>query len=318
MDAQLRRWLIHYNQLMEEWRKKDITLTPEIVRDGLARLTQSLVVDIPDVPLIKDYAMERGSHTIPVRIYHPAPAERLPVLLYLHGGGHMAGSIEVYEPICRKLALATRRIVISVDYRLAPEYPYPLGLEDGAAVLSGCLPMLDMLEIAHSGILALGGDSAGGAMSATLACRQEGEHRPQLDALVLIYPSLDYTMSMPSMDDYSSGYLLEKPRISWYFSHYLQNNENLESVSPLFMAIPAGFPRTLVFTAGYCPLRDEGLAFARKLKNHNIPAQHIDFAGMVHAFLNLESLVPESCRKLYTETAAFLHQEETDTTNSKG
>lgn len=318
MDAQLRRWLVHYNQLMEEWRKKDIALTPEIARDGLARLTQSLVIDIPDIPLVNDHTMECGSHQIPLRIYHPAPPEKLPVFLYLHGGGHMAGSIEVYEPICRKLALATGRIVISVDYRLAPEHPYPQGLEDVAVVLAGCLSMLDTLGIPHSGVLALGGDSAGGAMSATLACRQEGERRPPLEALVLIYPSLDYTMSMPSMDGYASGYLLEKPRISWYFSHYFQNSENLENVSPLFMPIPAGFPRTLIVTAGYCPLRDEGLAFAKKLEKHNIPVQHLDFAGMVHAFLNLESLVPDSCRKLYTETAAFLNQEETDTPSGMG
>ena len=310
MKAQLSQWLEHYNKLMEEWRSKGIELTPELARDGLARLTQNLVVDSPEIPLVKNHAVTIGSHSIPLRIYHPAPAEKIPVLLYLHGGGHMAGSIKVYDPICRKLALATRRIVISVDYRLAPEYPYPKGLEDGAAVLSECLPMLGELGIQHLEELALAGDSAGGAMSATLAFALDKGSQPKLNALVLVYPSLDYTMSLPSIAKYSSGYLLERDRISWYFSQYFQNNENMKAASPLYMPVHRRFPRTLVITAEYCPLHDEGVAFVEKLKEHNVPVQHVDFEGMVHAFMNMESLVPENCRKLYIDIAKFLDQDQ--------
>lgn len=310
MNVQLRKWLEHYNELMDEWRGKGVELTPELVRDSLARLTQNLVVDTPHIPLVKDHAIAGKSRMIPLRIYHPAPEKKLPVLLYLHGGGHMAGSIKVYDPICRKMALATRRIVISVDYRLAPEYPYPQGLEDAEAVLCGCLSVLDSLGIKHLEKLALAGDSAGGAMSATLAFKENKGSRPKLDGLALIYPSLDYTMTMPSIEAYSSGYLLEKERISWYFSQYFQSNEDRKAVSPLYMQMPEDFPRTFVMTAEYCPLHDEGVAFVEKLRNHNVSVQHVDYAGMVHAFMNMESLVPESCRKLYADIAEFLMREQ--------
>lgn len=305
LPTEVRAWLTHYNFLVSNAIKNGNYFNPENIREGFATLTSTLVTDIPEISLVVDDAVDSGSRPVPVRIYHPDRSRPLPVVIFFHGGGHMAGSVSIYDPICRKLAIAAERIVISVEYRLAPEYPYPAGIEDGEDVIIGCFGMLDRLQINHVPRLALAGDSAGGAISATLA------HRNQVSGagiqhLVLIYPSLDYTLSCPSVERLSSGYLLEKERIEWYFDHYFQKNESRAEASPFFMEISDGFPKTMVITAGFCPLCDEAVAYVKKLKARDIPVQHLHFDEMLHAFLNMENLVSIFCKKLYQEVGFFL------------
>ena len=126
----LQPWLEQYNRLIKELAQTGFKQTPTNAREGLARLTRDLVTDIPQVAWIQDDLVLAPEYTVPVRIYHPAPATRLPVLIYCHGGGHMAGSVTVYDPLCRKLALACRHIVVSPEYRLAPECPFPAAVRD--------------------------------------------------------------------------------------------------------------------------------------------------------------------------------------------
>lgn len=303
---QLREWLEKYNLLMAAWLAKGFVATPQVARDGLASLTRNMVTDIPDLAAVFDETIEGSVQSVPVRVYHPQPDAALPVLIYLHGGGHMAGSVAVYDPICRKIALATRRIVISVDYRLAPEHPYPAGIVDARAVVDGYAGLLKRMGLNHRPGLALAGDSAGGAMSATLAAAMQNRAEPAVSHLILIYPGLDYTLSRPSVDDLADGYLLEKKRILWYFDHYFGAGVDRQEVSPLFMPIRPRFPGTLLVTAGYCPLRDEGFDYAAKLRQSGVAVQHLHFDDMIHAFLNLERLVPESCRRVYETMARFL------------
>ena len=262
----LRTWLGKYNYLMAKWQESGAVLTPQAGRDGLATLTRTLVTDIPEPALIRNEKIENSNRLVPVRIYHPDPEANLPVLIYLHGGGHVAGSVDVYDPICRKIALITRHIVVAVEYRLAPENPYPAGIKDSAMVLEGSFAMLERVGINYSPRLALAGDSAGGAMSATLAHIYQGHPDFVISRLILIYPSLDYTMSLPSVAEFATGYLLEQERICWYFNQYFQNNESRKKVSPLFMKVTDRFPKTLVVTAGFCPLRDEGKQYVSVLK----------------------------------------------------
>lgn len=301
-----KQWLKNYNETLAEWYAQGNVLTPQIAREGLAALTRTYVTNSPELSLIIDDAVDSGAAPVPVRVYHPDRYASLELAVFFHGGGHMAGSVEVYDPICRKIAESTRRVVLSVDYRLAPEYPYPAGLDDGANVLDGCLGMLDRLGLNYLPRVALVGDSAGGAMSATLAHRYQNVAGPELDKLVLIYPSLDYTMSCPSIDRLATGYLLETNKIKWYFDHYFANKEDLRAVSPLFMDLTEHFPETLVITAGLCPLSDEGLRYVSRLKDHNIGVHHLHIDDMVHAFLNLENIVPESCEICYREIGTFL------------
>ncbi|MGW8194268.1 MAG: alpha/beta hydrolase [Desulforhopalus sp.] len=302
----IKGWLTNYNAQLDSLKTSRFKLTPKSARQGMEMLTTTLVTHCPDVSLLKDGEVEGEGGAIPVRMYHPEPEHKLPVLVYLHGGGHMCGSIEVYDPICRKIALAARRIVVSVDYRLSPEFPYPAGIEDGRAVLKNCYGLLDKAQLKFTKRLALGGDSAGGAMSATLA--HDCQYDPDIDIsdLALIYPSLDYTMSSDSYRRFASGYLLERENIRWYFEKYFQSEENRRDASPLFMDVTSSFPNTFIVTAGYCPLCDEGIRFVKKLQDEGIVVSHIHFADMIHAFLNMEDLVPERCTEVYEKLGLFL------------
>ncbi len=302
----LQQWLKQYNETLAHWQAQGNTFTPAIVRESLAKMTRTYVTDIPEMSLVIDDTVNNGGHPVPVRIYHPDRYSSLEVAIFLHGGGHMAGSIEVYDPISRKIALSAQRIVVAVDYRLAPEHPFPIGIEDGAAVLDACLEMLEELGLNYLPNIALVGDSAGGAMSATLAHRYQKDMKHKVDKLVLIYPSLDYSLGSPSADLFGIGYLLEKEKILWYFDHYFSNDEDRSEASPIYMEITDTFPETMVVTAGFCPLRDEAVQYANRLKKHAIATRHIDFKETVHAFLNLENLVPDICRYCYQELRTFL------------
>ena len=303
----LGEWLDKYNMAVAVWSAKGFVLTPEYARDGMAILTRTMITDIPKLPVVIDASVQGSGPPVPVRVYHPEPDAALPILIYLHGGGHMTGSVAVYDPICRKIALATRHVVVSVEYRLAPEHPYPAGIADARTAVEGCAELLVRLRMKFSGAgLTLAGDSAGGAMSATLAHAMQDSVRPLLTHLILIYPGLDYTLSHSSVEELATGYLLEKDKIRWYFDHYFSGGEDRRAASPLFMPVRPGFPRTLLVTAGFCPLLDEGLDYLKKLQESGVVVQHLHFDDMIHAFLNLENLVPESCRRVYAAMAEFL------------
>jgi len=261
LPPELTAWLQDFNELLAELERQGFVDTPETAREGLARLTAGLVSESPDLACVNDTQADGPAGAIPLRIYQPDPDKARPLLVYLHGGGHMAGSIEVYDPICRKLTLATGRVVVSVDYRLAPEHPYPAGLDDAEATLRQVFGLLKARGISFQRRLALGGDSGGGAMSATLA------HRLQDD------PEVDIEQQL--LEENGRGYLLHSDKIRWYFDQYLQRGEDREAVSPLHMEFTSGLPETMLVTAGYDPLRDEGLAYLeRTWSGSPRPASH--------------------------------------------
>jgi acetyl esterase len=302
---ELVEWLAAYQSKMDALIADGFTPTPENTRKGLADLTR-LVTDHPTVAWIADDSIHAPHGDIPVRIYHPAPHTALPVLVYFHGGGGMAGSVAVYDPICRKIALATHHIVVSVDYRLAPEHPYPAAVADGCAAVRQVWETIDRHDLLHRHRLSIAGDSGGGALCATVAHELQGRPESAIGHQVLIYPSLDYTMSYPSIETNGTGYLLEKEKIRWYFDHYFQNNEDRRKASPLFMTVSKGLPRTLVVTAEFCPLRDEGAAYVQRLKAQGIHAEQLHFDAMIHAFLNMEQVTWKACRAVYLAMGRFL------------
>jgi acetyl esterase/lipase len=303
----LQQWLEGYNRYMRELEAGGFKPTPINVREGLDAMTRGLVREKPDIPWVGDDLISAPhAYPVPVRIYHPDPEHALPVLVYYHGGGHMAGSVSAYDPICRKLAVSTRHVVISVDYRLAPECPYPAGVTDAFNAAKHVRAALDSRNLLFEHRLRLAGDSAGGALSATVAHLAQHDAGLAVEAQALIYPSLDYTMSLPSIEENGTGYLLEKSKIGWYFDHYFQNAQDRKAASPLFMEAGPGFPDTLIVTAGFCPLRDEGCAYADRLKEAGFRVEHLHFADTIHAFLNMESLAPERTTEVYSGIGAFL------------
>jgi acetyl esterase/lipase len=264
------------------------------------------VTDIPDIAWCQDDLVAGCRREVPVRIYHPEPSAALPVLVYLHGGGHMAGSVTVYDPICRKLAHAARHIVVSVDYRLAPECPYPAGVKDAYSVVKNLWPILRGRNLNFAEKLSVAGDSGGGALCATVCHLAQFDAGVTIQRQALIYPSLDYTMHWPSIDQNGQGYLLERHKIAWYFDHYFQNAENRQAASPLYMAFTKALPASLVITAEFCPLRDEGFAYVEKLRKADVETDHFHLEDMIHAFMNMEDLVKESCEAVYTRIGRFL------------
>lgn len=303
---ELAAWLQNFNELLADLERQGFVDTPETAREGLARLTAGLVSEVPEIAFVTDAQAEGPAGAVPLRIYHPEPDEARPLLVYLHGGGHMAGSIEVYDPICRKLALATGRVIVSVDYRLAPEHPYPAGIDDAEATLRQVFSLLETRGINFQRRLALGGDSGGGAMSATLAHRLQDDPEVDIEQQLLIYPSLDYTLRHASIEENGRGYLLQSDKIRWYFDRYLQDGEDREAVSPLYMEFTSCLPETMLVTAGYDPLRDEGLAYLERLAETGIAHRHLHFDEQIHAFLNMEDITAAACREFYRSAGEFL------------
>ncbi|MBU60662.1 MAG: carboxylesterase [Alcanivorax sp.] len=310
-NAGLAGWLDGLNRLVAEQAARGVAATPASVRDSMAAMTRNLVTRSPALPWVGDATVPADGGPVPVRIYDPAPETRKPVCLFFHGGGHLAGSVAVYDPICRKLAEASGRLVVSVDYRLAPEHPYPRGLEDCLAVARHLWPLLEAEGRRVERRLSLAGDSGGGTLAATVSAVAQDDPDLTIERQVLIYPSLDYTLDHPSVEENGHGYLLETPRVRWYFDHYFQDGpapdaERRRAASPLYMTISERLPETLVITAGFCPLRDEGLAYVKRLEAAGVPVRHVPFADMIHAYLNLEDLVPEACAETYRVVGEFL------------
>lgn len=302
----LASWLALANLAGAEARKRGVPDTPQAARDGLAMMTRRFCGDAPALPWERDLII--GPQATPVRLYDPRPDQPKAVCVYLHGGGHMAGSVAVYDPICRRLAASSGCLVVSVDYRLAPEHPYPDGLTDCLGVLTHLHAALAEAGCQTTERLALAGDSGGGALAATLAVLLRRHQHLRLDRLLLIYPSLDYTLpAYPSLQENGTGYLLETSKIRWYFDHYFQHGEDRRQASPLYMEMD-GLPPTLLVTAGLCPLRDEGLAYLARLQQHGIANQHLHLPDMIHACLNLHALAPEACGRIYQTMTDFIHQ----------
>lgn len=299
-------YLAEFNPAVETLIQNGFKATPTNAREGLANLTRQFVTDSPSVPLIQDEMIPAPEYQVPVRIYHPEPTKKLPILIYYHGGGHMAGSVSVYDPICRKLANITQHIVVSVDYRLAPECPYPAATIDAYWVIKNLYTVLDRLNILYVPSLSIAGDSGGGALVATVSHKAQFDASLNIKAQVLIYPSLDYTMDTPSMAENGTGFLLQKSKVAWYFDHYFSKGENRQQASPLYGDLTQKIPKTLIITAEFCPLRDEGVLYAQKLKDAGVVVEHHHFEDMIHTFMNMENLVPDACQKLYTTIHSFL------------
>jgi acetyl esterase len=274
------------------------TLDPNTARQAYLSRKDLVQPDARAVGVVKDMSIETAEYTIPVRYYHPSTSPGqlvLPALVYFHGGGFVIGNIESHDRLCRELCVQANCVVISVDYRLAPEHRYP------AAGLD-CLAATRWVHsnAAHLGIdptrIAVGGDSAGGQLAAvtTLALRDD----PQLKLAfqLLIYPVTDVLMSSDSIERNGQGYILGKLDLAYFYQHYFENEADKADpmASPLRAPDLSGLPPALVLTAGYDPLHDEGYAYADALSKAGVPTQYICFTRQVHGFILMGKLIDEA------------------------
>ncbi len=304
-DPALLPFLEQINRAIADAKAQGIIPTPALAREKLAALS-AFVTNIPQIAHTQDLTLETDEHAIALRLYDPAPDETLPLLIYFHGGGHMCGSVELYDPMCRKMALAARALVLSVEYRLAPEHPYPAGLNDAKQVLKHFASLLPKGR--HTGEVIIGGDSAGGALCASLTMARAEDPTLTIHKQILLYPSLDYSLSRASVEENGTGFFLEKARIEWYFEHYFPADADPIAASPLHQPLDAQSPQTLLIIAGCDPLRDEALAYAEKLQLAGVKTQVSMFDDMIHAFMNIEDLVPEACAELYRQIGDFIRR----------
>lgn len=311
-SAKLTDFLELANQNIALAKQQNIQYSPQLLRENLNKLA-ALMSGKPEVSYIADKAWQvkdaqHGDREIGCRVYSPAPSKALPVVLHFHGGGHMCGSVELYDPICRHLASIAQCVVISVEYRLAPEHPYPAGLEDCEYALRHYQSVLT--EVQYQQGVSIMGDSAGGALCTSLSQRSLSDNTLNIAKQILVYPSVDYTMASASYQSNGAGFLLETPRVQWYFEQYFQevakDAERVKQASPLHGEFNAKLPSTLIFTAGCDPLRDEGIAYANTLTAAGVQVQHHQFEDMIHAYMLLQDLVSEECLATYRMIAAFL------------
>ena len=259
-----------------------------------------------DIGRAEDHTVPGASGDVPIRIYSQATEAALPVVVYLHGGGWTIGDIDNYDQVCRKLAIASGLTVVSVDYRLAPEYTFPCAVEDAYAVTRWIAEHSDELGVDGSR-LAVAGDSAGGNLAAVTSILARDRGAPTIAFQVLIYPVIDGTMSFPSYKENAEGYLLSADDMAWFYEQYVGPDVDRKDplLSPLYAPDLTGLPAALVITAEYDPLRDEGEAYADALQQAGVSARASRYDGLVHGFFPLDGVIPAATGAMDEAAAAL-------------
>jgi len=262
----------------------------------------------PRLPLksVEDRVINAGGVKLPVRIYTPDGKGPLPILVIFHGGGWVIGNCESHDAPCRELAKGVGCIVLSVDYRLAPEHKFPTAAEDCYAATKWA-PLNAASLGGDPTRIAVGGDSAGGNLAAVVAQMATDRGAPTLKYQLLIYPVTNYSYDTASYRNNAEGYLLTRDSMEWFWNHYLSNPNDGENpyASPLRGQRLSNLPPAWVLTAEYDPLRDEGEAYAKRMKEAGVAVDYTDYKGMIHGFFSLghvfdqgKKAVAEACTKL--------------------
>jgi acetyl esterase len=238
---------------------------------------------------------------IPLRIYTPvAPsAEALPALVFFHGGGFVIGSVDTHDGLCRMIANEAGVRVISVEYRLAPENKFPAALEDAYAAVEYVEANASDLGV-DANRLAVGGDSAGGALAAEVAQKAKEEGGPALAFQLLLFPVTQIGGQTDSLKNFGEGLFLERAGLEWFYDSYVPKDvdRNDPRVSPLSAASFEDLPPAYVMLAEFDPLHDEGLRYAQKLKAAGVACEVVDHAGLVHDFIYLQAVLPQAAPAL--------------------
>ena len=268
------------------------TATVEERRTGLAALMKFAGPEVA-VDRVEDRTLPGPGGALRIRLYSPVHAEVLPGLIYFHGGGLVAGTLDTHDSVARALAHASAVRVLAVDYRLAPEHPFPAALQDAmAAVRHISQHAVDFgIDAARLGVC---GDSAGATL-ATATCQAAARAgTPQLALQVLICPILDYSRSTDSKRDFASGYLVDQATLDHDLLHYAPPGTDPADprISPLRADDVGGLPRTVIHTAEFDPLRDEGRNYFERLTQARNEVSYTCHPGMIHLFYGLGAMIP--------------------------
>jgi acetyl esterase len=228
----------------------------------------------------------------PARVYRPEGAGPWPTLVFLHGGGFVIGDLDTHDQTCRRICSGADTVVLSVDYRLAPEAAYPAAVEDALAAVRWAAE--HRAELSGGELLAVGGDSAGGNLAAVVSQKAMTAGGPAPCAQVLLYPALDRTVERRSLELFREGFLIGRADIAWYHLQYTGSAvaQPDPAQNPLLAKDLAGVAPALIVTAGFDPLRDEGEAYADALRQADVPVVLKRFQGMLHGFCSMATISP--------------------------
>ncbi|RLU02789.1 MAG: alpha/beta hydrolase [Ketobacter sp.] len=267
---------------------------------------------LPNEPVANtsDISVGGGEGDLPARVYWPRktvePEGDLPVIVYFHGGGFVLGSVDIFDDLCRSLANATKAVVVSVEYRLAPMFPYPAAVEDGYAAVKWVADHAAELGAAPDKVF-VAGDSAGASISSVVAIKAMEAGAPRIKGQILYYPQTDMRGTQyDSIIHFSDGYGLSSEMIAGFHQAYCAQVEDLAhpSLSPMMAQDLSGLPPALVMTAGFDPLHDAGQLYAKMLQEQQVPVTFLDYKDMIHGFMSIR-FFPQR-RDVLHETGKFV------------
>ena len=288
------------------------TVPHTVMREGFAAM--SGLTEGPKVGRVEMREVDGPAGKIPVRVYSPlataaADADGLkPGLLFFHGGGFVVCDLDSHDATCRELANGSDCVVVSVDYRLAPEAKFPAAPEDCYAATEWVSQNAKALGV-DANRIAVAGDSAGGNLAAVVAILARDRNGPKLVHQLLIYPVTDNRFDTSSYKENGVGYFLSSEMMKWFWHHYLESESDGDNplASPLRASNLRGLPDTTLLTAEFDPLRDEGRAYAERLEEAGVATSYTDYPGVFHGFFGMTEAIPRA-RQAVDEACAALRE----------
>ena len=275
------------------------TLSPDEAREYYRQARFISNPEPPELKSVAPLAIPAAHGSIPARIYTPNKLRQTdglaPCLVFFHGGGWVIGDLDTHDVVCRKLADEGQLIVISIDYRRAPEHKFPAAVDDAIAATAWIATHAKGIGI-DAGRLVVGGDSAGGNLATVVAISARDGNGPAISGQVLIYPATDFTMAHPSHSEPETSILLTHSVIRWFRDHYLNGTADVHDwrASPALAGTLVGLPPAYVLTAGADPLRDEGDEYAGRLTQAGVAVTHRTFPGQFHGFFTMGKLLQQA------------------------
>jgi acetyl esterase len=283
--------------------------TPEQARSAFAQLTVGgrRPEHVVPVGAMEEVAVPGSAGDLRGRVYRPEEPGPAPTIVLLHGGGWVIGDLDTHDNMARSICRDCRAVVVSVDYRLAPEAPFPAAVEDAVAATQWAADHLE--ELGGDDRLAVAGDSAGGNLAAVVAQQARARGGPDIAGQLLIYPATDVTGDYPSRVENAEGFFLDLATMAWFIRHYTPDEALWHDVrlSPLRAPDLSGLPPAVVVTAEYDPLRDEGEAYAARLREAGVLVQARRFDGMIHGFFDMGTM-SSAAQKAIDESCALFAQ----------
>ncbi len=284
----------------------------QTVKASREALDAVLIDDEPRTPVdhVTEFEIPVEGGGVTVRAYSPDRTVTHPILVYFHGGGWVRGNIDTHDDLCRRLTNALDAVVLSVDYRRAPEHPFPGPLLDSYAAMEWAVSYADVIG-GDPSRLAVGGDSAGGNLATAVSLMARDVDGPEIDLQLLLYPITDHAFNTTSYHENAEGFMLTRDGMRWYWDHYLPRPlfGRHPYASPLQARSLEKLPEAVVVTAGYDPLRDEGTVYAQRMAADDVPVEHLHYPDLHHAFLSFPdlSVTPEALAEIAMPVRRSLH-----------